>query len=337
MKKNIPELVNDTNVFSDIEEAFLSVGAPVYIVHQNETPFTYVAYCTFVYPSNILRLERIYKAVSFILTRKYSACDITNSIDKENAPDALFAFIVKKDNPEKIDVLSIDEKLKPFEFIGGIASTTGKPVKFNFGTTPHLLIAGASGSGKTTFLNSIIKTFATTKKVNLSFAVVDLKRVDFQIWNNPKFADNFALPTATTIMAANRTILTLAKYVDIRYRQMQRDKLTSYNGTKWVLIIDELAELINKHDHTIENALVKIAQLGRACGIHLVLATQRPTVDVCTGAIKANIPCRLAFKCASKIDSRVILDNNGAENLIGNGDALFKDAHGNITPLHCLL
>lgn len=337
MKKNIPELLPDCDIFSDIEEAFLAVDAPVYIVHKKETPFTYVAFCAFVYPSNLLRINRIYKAVSFILTRKYIACDITNTVDKKNAPDAHFAFIVKKEKSEKIDVLSVTDKLKPFEFVGGISATTGKIVKFDFGTTPHLLIAGASGSGKTTFLNSIIKTFATIKNVNLSFAVVDLKRVDFQKWNKSEFADNFALPTATTIMAANRTILTLAKYVDIRYRQMQRDNLTTYNGTKWVLMIDELAELINKHDHTIENALVKIAQLGRACGIHLVLATQRPTVDVCTGAIKANIPCRLAFKCASKIDSRVILDNNGAENLIGNGDALFKDIHGNITPLHCLI
>lgn len=335
--KSTPLFTATTDVFADVEQAFALIGAPVVTVFKKETPCSYIAFCAFVCPANLLRLDRIFKTVNFVLTQKYIACELVNTIDRENATEAHFAFVVKKSNIVPIDVLSRAEPLQPFEFFGGISTTTGDLVKFDFNTTPHLLIAGASGSGKTTFLNSIIKTFVTIKNDDLLFSIVDLKKIDFQKWDDPKFADNFAAPIATSYIEARRLILGLARYIDIRYSDMRQQGLTAFKGTKWVLIVDELAELINKHDHTIENALVKIAQMGRACGIHLILATQRPTVDVCTGAIKANIPCRLAFKCASKIDSRVILDINGAENLIGKGDALYRDHFGNVTNLQCLI
>ena len=99
--------------------------------------------------------------------------------------------------------------------------------------------------------------------------------------------------------------------------------------------MDEFADLIMHGNKDIEQRLIKIAQLGRACGVHLILATQRPQASVCTGLIKANIPCRIAFKCASKVDSRVVLEQNGAENLRGNGEALYRDMQGRIRKIQC--
>jgi S-DNA-T family DNA segregation ATPase FtsK/SpoIIIE len=215
---------------------------------------------------------------------------------------------------------------------------------------PHLLIAGATGAGKSVALNCMITSIlykATPEEVR--FILIDPKRLELGIYahiphlltpivTDPKEAAN-ALRWATSEMEARYKMLALrgVRTID-HYNAMIRSsgRQLSFLEPKQnnegeaaktlpylVLVIDELADLMIVSSHEVEESISRLAAMARAVGIHLILATQRPSVDVITGVIKANFPCRIAFKVATKVDSRTIIDANGAEQLLGNGDMLF--------------
>lgn len=219
----------------------------------------------------------------------------------------------------------------------------GNPVFANLAKMPHLLVAGATGTGKTIFLNSLILSllYKNSPQV-LRLLLVDPKKVEFSHYQNlPHLLGEPITDLSKVVLALDW----LTKEMEERFEKLAEAKsrdIFSFNqkviSSKSneilpfiILIIDELADLMISKGREIEIKIVKMAQLARAVGIHLVLATQRPSTDVVTGLIKANITSRVAFQVASQFDSRTILDTSGAEKLLGLGDLLFISAE-NIKP-----
>ena len=214
---------------------------------------------------------------------------------------------------------------------------SGKPYAVDLGRMPHLLIAGATGSGKSVCVNAIITSILMrAKPTEVRFVLIDLKRVELAPYGR--------IPHLLTdvIMEAYQARAALAWAVgemEERYKKLARTtsrNIGAYNASPGVapedrmpyivLMIDELADLMIQEGRKVEEPVVKLAQKARAVGIHLVLATQRPSVNVVTGLIKANVPSRIAFAMASMVDSRTVLDAPGAEDLIGRGDMLYQPA-----------
>jgi len=199
---------------------------------------------------------------------------------------------------------------------------------------PHLLIAGATGSGKSVMVNALIASLlirATPDEVRL--ILVDPKRVELADYNG---VPHLLVPVITESDRARAALKWAVAEMETRYRRFAgaaARNITAFNETRVdpadrmpyiVIVIDELADLMMRDGKTVEDPIVRLAQKARATGIHLVLATQRPSVNVVTGLIKANFPSRIAFAMASQIDSRTIIDAPGAEDLIGRGDMLFQ-------------
>ena len=208
---------------------------------------------------------------------------------------------------------------------------SGSTVIADIGKMPHVLIAGTTGSGKSVLLNSIIATLlfrASPQEVKLILA--DPKRVELTEYQDIPHLLTPVIVDADKILSALKWAMT---EMDRRYKLFhtaQVKNIAGYNelsGFQYlpyiVIIIDELHNLMEFAPVEVEDAICRIAAMARATGIHLVVATQRPSVDVITGLIKANIPCRIAFNVSSMIDSRVIIDQPGAEKLIGKGDMLY--------------
>ncbi|OGE64477.1 hypothetical protein A3J13_01365 [Candidatus Daviesbacteria bacterium RIFCSPLOWO2_02_FULL_36_8] len=209
--------------------------------------------------------------------------------------------------------------------------TSSKPMIVDLDRMPHCLIAGTTGSGKSIMLNAIITSLLFRNSPDeLKLILIDPKRVELTNYNG--------IPhLLTPVITEPEKILSSLKWamaeMDRRYKLFQSagvrnitgfNEMSGYVALPYiVIVIDELADLMMFAPVEIEDAITRIAQLARATGIHLVVATQRPSVDVITGLIKANIPCRIAFNVSSMIDSRVILDGPGAEKLLGRGDMLF--------------
>ncbi|MBI5077157.1 DNA translocase FtsK [Candidatus Falkowbacteria bacterium] len=195
---------------------------------------------------------------------------------------------------------------------------------------PHLLVAGATGSGKSVCLNAIIISLLYQNNPDmLRLIMIDPKRVEFPVYNGiPHLLTPVITDVTKTVYALRWAITEMDKRFDILSKAKKRN-VTSYNLTAkekipyLVIIIDELADLMVAAAAEVEACIIRLTQMARAVGIHLVVATQRPSVDVITGLIKANIPCRIAFSVASLVDSRTILDISGAEKLVGKGDMLF--------------
>ncbi len=213
---------------------------------------------------------------------------------------------------------------------------------------PHLLIAGATGSGKSVGLNALITGLLyACHPANLKFVMIDPKKIELQQY--AAVVDHFLAmpedaeePIITDFTQALAVLKSCEKEMELRYdllskagvrsikdynRRLKEGALSPDEGHRHlpyiVVIIDELADLMMTAGKDIEGPIARLAQMARAVGIHLVLATQRPSVDVITGLIKANFPARIAYQVATKVDSRTILDQNGAEGLVGNGDMLF--------------
>ena len=224
---------------------------------------------------------------------------------------------------------------------------------------PHLLVAGATGQGKSVGINSILTSIIYKKHpADVKFILVDPKKVELTLFNKIEKHYLAKLPEVndsiiTDSKVAVKTLKSLCKEMDNRYEMLKNAKcrnIKEYNqkfkkrvlnprdGHKYipylVLIIDEFADLIMTTGKEVETNIARLAQMARAVGIHLVLATQRPSVNVITGLIKANIPARISFRVTSKIDSRTILDSSGAEQLIGRGDMLFSQG-SDLTRLQC--
>ena len=219
----------------------------------------------------------------------------------------------------------------------------GRLVTADLATMPHVLIAGSTGSGKSVAINAMIMSVlykATPQQVRL--ILVDPKRVELGMYEGiphlftpiitePKLAAN-ALRNAVREMErrlkllASRSVRNIDQYnklFDNQTPSLFEDPEAEQPLPQMIIIIDELADLMMLDKANVEEAITRLAQMARAVGIHLVLATQRPSVDVITGLIKANVPTRISFRLATKVDSRTILDSNGAEALLGRGDMLF--------------
>ena len=213
----------------------------------------------------------------------------------------------------------------------------GKPVTFDLKKQPHLLIAGATGAGKSICLNSIICDLIFNYDPNyVRFILVDPKMVELQLYNGvphllaPVITESYlapkALKWATQEMERRYKLLSQVNARDIdKYNEKIKGYEDLYEKLPYmVIVIDELADLMMIAAKEIEGFITRIAQKARAVGIHMILATQRPSVDIITGIIKANFPARIAFQVPQKIDSRTILDQNGAETLLGKGDMLYQ-------------
>ncbi len=210
----------------------------------------------------------------------------------------------------------------------------GAPVIADLAGMPHLLIAGATGSGKTVCVNSIITSFLYNCAPNeLRFIMIDPKRVELAVFND---LPHLLCPVVTEARKVSSALEWVVNEMDSRYElfakagvrniDLYNEKAGREQAAKLpyiIIIIDELADLMMVAQQEIESAITRLAQLSRAVGIHMILATQRPSVDVITGVIKANFPARISFKVASKVDSRTVIDSNGADKLLGKGDMLF--------------
>ena len=210
---------------------------------------------------------------------------------------------------------------------------SGEPIAADLGKMPHLLIAGATGSGKSVCINSIIASLLLhNTPEDLRLVLVDPKRVEMATYAHiPHLAFSKIITDPEEIVG---TLQAVIHEMDSRYRRFAEvgvRNIEGYNKSPrashklpyWVVIIDELADLMMAAPYEVERQICRLAQLARATGIHLVVATQRPSVDVITGLIKANFPTRIAFAVSSQVDSRTIIDGAGAEKLLGRGDMLF--------------
>ena len=242
------------------------------------------------------------------------------------------------------DILSSEEfqKSKMRLAFGVGKDIAGKVVITDIAKMPHLLVAGATGAGKSVSINTLIMSILykyTPEEVRM--IMVDPKVVELQVYNgiphllipvvtDPKKAAqalNWAVAEMTVRYKkfANLSVRDLAGYNE-KIRKMKKEEREAEQLEilpQIIIIIDELADLMMVSAQEVEDAIVRLTQLARACGMHLIIATQRPSVNVITGLIKANVPSRIAFSVSSGVDSRTIIDMNGAEKLLGKGDMLF--------------
>lgn len=227
---------------------------------------------------------------------------------------------------------------KPLEVALG-RTVTGEVMTADLTKMPHLLIAGATGSGKSVAINVIITSILLNAKPHqVKFLMIDPKKVELSVYNG---IPHLLSPVVSDPKKAARALGKVVKEMERRYELFAHFGIRNIKGYNAqvkahpedenhhylpliLVIVDELSDLMMTVSKDVEDAIVRIAQMGRAAGIHMILATQRPSVDVITGLIKANVPSRIAFAVSSGVDSRTILGTNGAEKLLGRGDMLFQ-------------
>jgi DNA segregation ATPase FtsK/SpoIIIE, S-DNA-T family len=231
----------------------------------------------------------------------------------------------------------------------------GRPFTADLAIMPHLLVAGATGAGKSVCINAFLMSFLyKARPEDMQLLLVDPKRVEMAVYAD---LPHLVHPIVTEMEHAKAALEWAVQEMEHRYDAMARlqvRNITGYNETLrkmagklppelsdlthmpyLVIIIDEFADLMmTTSRREVETSIVRLAQLARAAGIHMILATQRPSVDVVTGLIKANFPCRISFQVSQKVDSRTILDAMGAEALLGRGDMLFKPSGGRMLRMH---
>ncbi len=232
-------------------------------------------------------------------------------------------------------------------------SADGDPVAANLQSMPHLLVAGVTGSGKSVLLHSLILSILfRARSDEVKFLLIDPKRLELTGYDGIPHLFDPTVPAErvsvlTSPKEAARALGAMVKLMERRYESFQAAGVRHIDGyNEWaaregrpreffaVIVIDELADLILAAQDQVEDSIQRLAQMARAVGIHLVLATQQPTVDVITGVIKANLPARIALQVTSGINSRVVLDETGAESLLGRGDLLYLAA-GAPKPARC--
>ncbi|TVX97605.1 FtsK/SpoIIIE family DNA translocase [Cohnella terricola] len=244
----------------------------------------------------------------------------------------------------EVSVVTLREVLETQPFQDSQAKLTiafgrdisGQPIVGNLARMPHLLVAGATGSGKSVCINGIITSLLyKAKPEEVKFLMIDPKMVELNVYNG---IPHLLAPVVTDPKRASLALKKIVVEMEKRYEKFSKSgtrNIEGYNALMMsgnnpdavlpyiVVIVDELADLMMVAANDVEDAICRLAQMARASGIHLIIATQRPSVDVITGVIKANIPSRIAFGVSSQVDSRTILDMVGAEKLLGRGDMLF--------------
>ena len=240
-------------------------------------------------------------------------------------PNGASAAVFLKDVLTQKHTRSVSSKLDLA--IGKDAS--GKAIVTDLAEMPHLLVAGTTGSGKTVCLNNLIMSILfNASPSEVKFIMIDPKMVELVPYND---LPHLLCPVVTDAKKATPALNWVVLEMESRYKMFNKEgvrNIKAYHAKGLlmpyiVVVVDELADLMQVSAKSVEAAIARLAQLARAAGIHLILATQRPSVDVITGVIKANFSSRISFKVASKVDSRTVLDTNGAETLLGKGDFLF--------------
>ena len=261
-------------------------------------------------------------------------------IQRQVPGEGFVGLEVPNPNPSIVPLKSVvtDPEFQKIVKHGGLPialgqDTGGEPVVANLLSLPHLLIAGSTGSGKSVCINSVVMSLLLSNRPDrLRMLMVDPKRVELTPFNgiphlySPVIVDpDEVLDVLAALLREMFRRYKLMEDIGVRnivgYNQRSKEQMPYA-----LLIIDELADLMMTSGYEVEQSLVRLAQLGRATGIHLILCTQRPSVKVVTGLLKANIPGRIAFAVASQVDSRVILDGSGADKLLGKGDMLYLSA-----------
>ena len=279
------------------------------------------------------------KVQSILVREKDLALALKTPYLRLEAPvpgEALVGIEVPNPYPRTVTVRSVAES-PPFQKIGNRGGlpvalgedTGGEAMAADLADLPHLLIAGATGSGKSVCINSVVASLLLTcRPSKVRMLMVDPKRVELTPFNG---IPHLMAPVIVETDQVLEYLRSVQNEMLRRYKLMEElgvRNIAGYNSKATdhlpflILIIDELADLMMTAAYEVEQSLVRLAQLGRATGIHLILATQRPSVNVVTGLLKANIPTRIAFAVSSQVDSRVILDGAGAEKLLGKGDML---------------
>jgi len=238
---------------------------------------------------------------------------------------------------EKKEIVYLKEVISSKKFLDSRSPLTlaigkdikGEPVIADLREMPHLLIAGTTGSGKTVCVNSLISSILFKAKPDeVKFILIDPKKVELaHFYEIP----HLLIPIISEPKKTHQALRWAVEEMEKRYQIFAEEgvrNIENYNQVRRripyiVIVIDELADLMVIAKESIETSIQRLAQLSRAVGIHLILATQRPSVDVITGVIKANFPARISFKVSSRVDSRTVLDTQGAEKLLGKGDLLF--------------
>lgn len=328
-----------------IEDTLHAFNVPVTVVEVNKGP---VVTQFGLKPGYITRKVRGEEKRMKISVRKIQALANDLSLALSASPIRIEAPVPGRDivglevPNQNVAIVSLRSILESEEFrtlqaplrIALGQDVSGTAVAASLARMPHLLIAGATGSGKSVCVNSVICSllFQYTPD-ELRFVLVDPKRVELTGYNN---IPHLVAPVVTEIDKVVGVLHWATKEMDNRYRVLSKAgarNIEAYNlrrsseGKRLipyiVIIVDELADIMMTAPDEVEKSLVRLAQMARATGIHIVIATQRPSVNVVTGLIKANFPSRIAFSVTSQIDSRVILDSPGAERLLGRGDMLF--------------
>ena len=317
-----------------IEEKLLSFAIPAKVVATNSGP---VVTQYEVRPEHHVKVSRI-EALADDLAMALAARSIR--IEAPIPGKDVVGIEIPNDVSEVVGFRAIVEERhlttapSPLTFALG-RDVSGEPYAVDLAKMPHLLVAGATGSGKSVCVNALITSILMRSRPDeVRMILVDLKRVELAPYNGlPHLLQHVIVEPGEAKAVLNWAVTEM----ETRYKQLaahtvrnigafnaRPDLEDSERMPYIVLIIDELADLIMREGRKVEDPIVKIAQKARAVGIHLVLATQRPSVNVVTGLIKANVPSRIAFAMASMVDSRTVLDSPGAEDLIGRGDMLYQ-------------
>ena len=321
--------MNIKKTIAEIDKFFLENKINVKHIKTDKSAYLYTLHFLVkntVRPKKLLKLEQ---DISFLLG--VEKVRITISDLRDNT----LAIEIPK---EKRGIVKFNDILGSKEFIenkGELKFALGENLKGEFVVKDltemtHLLIAGQTGSGKSVFLNTIINCLIQNKECD--FIMVDTKKVELSSYSN---LNSLLFPVCEDVEKTITALTWVVNEMEKRYKNFEKVgvkdlkeyiKKTKKNMHRIVIIIDELADLMMQSGKEMETLICRIAQLSRACGIHLIIATQRPSREVLTGLIKVNLPTRVAFSVNSKINSRIILDENGAEQLLGKRDMLYLQA-----------
>ena len=308
---------------SYIADTLTELGAPCYLVKEICSPQVVTYHLNLDDPMDINKLKRPISALGAMLHCRINMVSSNEAHFALVMPVSARSTVYFREELTSQNFCNGRERSRLCALLGrGTDDTT---LTIDLAKIPHILIAGATGSGKSVCLNTIISSIlfnATPQELQL--VMIDPKKVEFSIYDG---LPHLAVPVIKDYESAVKHLRNLCAFMDKRYQLMSQKhaKNASEIGLpSMIIVIDELADLMLVSRYEVEEYIIRLAQLGRAAGIHLIIATQRPTVNVITGLIKSNMPCKIALQTSSIRDSMNILDHKGAESLTGRGDALLK-------------